>query len=84
MTAIEALNTLTASQGATFILSYQDCEKCDRIHSRVEIELPDGYSWDSELSGPFSGIGVTSECGQDWTELYEQMYQVIDHPVIVD
>jgi len=50
----------------------------------VEIQLPDGYSWDSPLSGPFSGIGVNSECGQNWSDLYAEMYQVIDHTVIRD
>lgn len=84
MSALNLLTELTERQGAMLTITYDDCEKCDTLHSRVEIQLPDGYSWDSSIAGEFSGIGVTSECGQNWSDLYAQMYQVIDHPVIKD
>jgi hypothetical protein len=84
MSALNDLTELTARQGALLTITYDACADCDTLHSRVEIQLPDGYSWNSPLSGPFSGIGVNSECGQNWSDLYAEMYQVIDHTVIRD
>jgi hypothetical protein len=81
---LDQLTELTERQGALFNLTYLDCDKCDTIHSRVEIALPDGFSWSSDIAGEFSAIGVTSECDQTWSDLYARMHSVIDHPVIRD
>jgi len=83
-TAREQLVDLTKIQNAELSIVYKACDDCNLAHTHVEVVLPDGYSWNSPMAGPFSGIGITSECRQPFDTVFAQVYSVIGHPVIVD
>lgn len=82
--ALQQLTDLVSIQKADMSITSVKCDDCNRRHTKVEITLPDGYSWESPRAGRFSGIGVTSECYQPASTLYGEMYSVIGHPVVRD
>jgi hypothetical protein len=82
--ALQQLTELVGIQNANMSITPVKCDDCNKRHTKVEITLPDGYSWESPHAGRFSGIGVTSECRQPASTLYGEMYSVIGHPVVID
>jgi hypothetical protein len=80
----EQLVSLTNIQKADLKISHVDCEHCEKRHTHVQVQLPDGYSWDSPMAGLYSGIGITSECHQPPSVVFGEIYSVIGHPVVKD
>lgn len=80
----EQLIDLTTIQNANLSILYPPCPLCNEEHTYVNVTLPDGYSWDSVNAGPFSGLAVSTECGEAADTLFKNMYSVIGHPVIED
>jgi len=80
----EQLIDLVRTQNADISIIYVACDDCNQPHTKVEVTLPEGYSWHSPLAGPFSGIGITSECRDPYLTVFEEVYSVIGHPVLPD
>ena len=81
----QQLRDLVTIQNANMAIEKVTCDDCgSRDHTRVEITLPDGLSWEFPHAGRYSGIAVTSECRQPASTLYGEMYGVIGYPVVRD
>lgn len=82
--AREQLLDLAKTQNADVTIGYVACDDCNQPHTKVEVVLPDGYSWHSPRAGAYSGIGITSECRQRFSTVFAEVHSVIDYPVLPD
>ena len=82
--AREQLLDLAKTQNADVTIGYVACDDCNQPHTKVEVVLPEGYSWHSPIAGEYSGIGITSECRQPFSTVFAEVHSVIDYPVLPD
>ena len=82
--AREQLLDLAKTQNADVTIGYVACDDCNQPHTKVEVVLPDGYSWHSPIAGEYSGIGITSECRQPFSTVFAEVHAVIDYPILPD